>query len=249
MRIEYKPSKDSATIVADVLSCKDGTAREILCGVPIRKPMAYHGQSSKPGFYWMASTGQHVSFESKFERTILVGYDWSGTVRRVLPQPLRLYFERTARPYRHVPDFLFELVGDEHELVDVKGARARQKPLNSLTFTLTARAADLLGWAFTVATEPVPVRAANIAYFAGYRTPKFAPIDQHIPTLLNILRDDDSTVAGVFAALEATGIASGVVPAVVWRAAWKRLVFCDINRPMTMASALSLSDDTLECVR
>lgn len=110
---------------------------------PIRVTAFYRGQSSKPGHCWIASIGGHVSHESRAERSYLMELDWAGAATGVLPQPFRIHFARTARPDRHVPDFLTAHDDGAHEVVDVKGARRRDKPLNALTFDLTRRPVDV----------------------------------------------------------------------------------------------------------
>jgi hypothetical protein len=219
----------SATLTRLIDQVDAITADEVVNGQPVREPVFYKGQWSKPGWYWMASVARHVSYESKFERSFLIAADFSGTVAEVLPQPLRLHFDRAAAPYRHVPDFLLAYRDGSRELVDIKGARARQKPVNRLTFTLTGRACDQLGWAFTVFTELAPAVRANVEFLAGFRGPLLAGLDDHAVTAVEVLANGPLPFSNLVEGLAAVGVNRSVAAAVVWRAVWQRSLHTDLQ--------------------
>ena len=209
---------------------------------PIRVPAFYRGQSSKPGYYWMASVAGHVSHESKAERLYLMELDWAGTAIGVLPQPFRLHFPRDARPFKHIPDFLTQHADASHEVVDVKGARQQDKPLNKLTFDLTREACAELGFGFTVYAGPTTITEANLAFLAGYRGPGPAVLDEYLPALVDAVDGSEPTVADATKRLTSAGVMPAIAPAVVWRAMWKRLLTCDLLSPLTSATRIRLSD-------
>ena len=208
---------------------------------PIRVPAFYRGQSSKPGYYWMASLGRHITYESKAERAYLMELDWAGTATGVLPQPFRLHFPRTTRPFRHIPDFLTQHADASHEVVDVKGARQQDKPLNKLTFDLTREACAELGFGFTVYAGPTTVTEANLAFLAGYRGPGAGVLDEYLPALVDAVEGGEPTVADATRRLMGAGVMPAMAPAVVWRAMWKRLVNCDLLSPLTSSTRIRLS--------
>lgn len=208
---------------------------------PIRVPAFYRGQSSKPGYYWMASIGGHVSHESKAERLYLMERDWAGTATGVLPQPFRLHFPRTTRPFRHIPDFLTQHADGSHEVVDVKGARQQDKPLNKLTFDLTREACAELGFGFTVYAGPTTITEANLAFLAGYRGPGAAVLDEYLPALVDAADGGEPTVADAIKRLMGAGVMPAIAPAIVWRGMWKRLFTCDLLSPLTSATRIRLS--------
>ncbi|MEZ5119617.1 MAG: TnsA-like heteromeric transposase endonuclease subunit [Candidatus Nanopelagicales bacterium] len=209
--------------------------------IPIRVPAFYRGQSSKPGYNWMASIGGHVSHESKAERLYLMELDWAGTATGVLPQPFRLHFPRTTRPFRHIPDFLTQYADSSREVVDVKGARQQGKPLNKLTFDLTRDACAELGFGFTVYAGPTTISESNLAFLAGYRGPGPAVLDEYLPALVDAVDGGEPTVAEANKRLMGAGVMPAMAPAVVWRAMWKRLVTCDLLSPLTSATRVRLS--------
>jgi len=208
---------------------------------PIRVPAFYRGQSSKPGYYWMSSLGRHVTCESKAERAYLMELDWAGTATGVLPQPFRLHFPRDARPFRHIPDFLTQHADASHEVVDVKGARQQDKPLNKLTFDLTREACAELGFGFTVYAGPTTITEANLAFLAGYRGPGAGVLDDYLPTLVDAVDAGEPPVAAATKRLMDAGVMPAMAPAIVWRAMWKRLVTCDLLSPLTSATRIRLS--------
>lgn len=241
MRIEFRPTAGGATIVHDLDVWADSPTHRIVDGAPVRTPNAYRRQASKPGFYWMASVGRHVSFESRFERLILMYLDWMGTVVAVLPQPFVLHFERTDRPKRHIPDFLIEHGNGTFEVVDVKGALARDKALNRLAFTLTGHAAKTLGWAFTVATELAQTEEFNLRFLAGYRTPRYNVLNEYIPELTSALSHGPLPVGELLDRLSRAGVPSGVAPAVLWRATWFNAATVPIDTLLSDDTPVSLS--------
>lgn len=240
MRIEYVPTEGGRAVTRDLTDPAVSTT-ELLQAAPVRQPAFYHGQWSKPGWYWMASLDKHVSYESKFERSFLMEADYSGSVTTVVPQPLRLHFDRSTTPYRHVPDFLVEHAVGVPQLVDVKGARARSKPLNQLTFTLTGRACQQLGLAFTVYTEPDPVHHSNLAFIAGYRSKLHAVLDTEIPAVVDALEEGPLSFAVLCQRIVDHGVSVGAAPAVVWRAAWLRIVSAPLRpSPLGMTTLIEL---------
>lgn len=217
---------------------------DVLAATPIRVPAFYRGQSGKPGFYWMASVRRHVTHESKAERTYLMEADWAGTVTGVLPQPFRLHFPRDERPFRHIPDFLVQHDDSTLDVVDVKGARQREKPLNRLTFDLTRKACDELGFRFIVYSGPKVISEANLAFLAGYRGTAAAALDEYLPLLVDLVAGGEPTVVEVNERLTRAGVVPSVAPAIVWRAMWKRLLATDFRSPLTLTARLHLATPT-----
>ncbi len=240
MRIEYMPDGCGESVTRGLDD--PGLGYNSLFGAaPIRTPAFYKGQWSKPGWYWMASVGYHVSYESKFERSLLQEVDFRGNATMVVPQPFRLHFERSESPYRHVPDFLIGYRAARPELVDVKGARARERTLNRLTFTLTGRACQALDLDFTVYTEPEPNRQSNIAFLAGYRNPRQAIVDQFAPSLVSLLEDGPLPSYRLAEGLAARdGLSAGIAAAAVWRAVWRRLLEVPLSEPLSRETPIDV---------
>lgn len=76
-------------------------------GRPAR-PFSWHrGRRSYPGWYWSATLGRQVGFESWLERDHLVALDFDASVVGIVSQPFwLLWTPERGKPRRHAPDFL-----------------------------------------------------------------------------------------------------------------------------------------------
>lgn len=101
-------------------------AMSALAGVvaPVREPMQYRGQWSKPGWYYFAGLDEHVSYESRFEGAHLMLLDFEGAATAVVPQPFRLHWRAEKAARRHTPDFLVWRKDGTGVVIDVKGDSA-----------------------------------------------------------------------------------------------------------------------------
>lgn len=239
-RLEWQPAGGLQREVCTLTDFKGLTA-DVGSATPIRVPVFYRGQSGKPGYYWMASLRRHVTHESKAERTYLMEADWAGTVTGVLPQPFRFHFPRDERPFRHIPDFLVQRDDGTLDVVDVKGARQREKPLNRLTFDLTRKACDELGFSFVVYSGPEAITEANLAFLAGYRGTAASALDEYLPLLVDLVAAEEPQVVEVNERLTRAGVLPAVAPATVWRAMWKRLLVTDFLSPLTLTARVRLA--------
>lgn len=136
---------------------------------PIRAPAAYKGQWSKPGYYYMSSIEDLVTYESRYEMSHLAFNDLRHCVVSVCPQPFRLHWRLGETRRTHVPDFFFRCRDGSTEVLDVKGSRFASEPENAYVFGVTARACKLMGHAYHVAHDlPRPLRD-NIDWIVGAR--------------------------------------------------------------------------------
>jgi hypothetical protein len=60
---------------------RDVRARQVVAAVPWRAARSARGQSHYPGFYWSATTGSHVVYESRLELARLLVADFDPAVR------------------------------------------------------------------------------------------------------------------------------------------------------------------------
>jgi len=147
----------------------------------VRSFSARSTQEHKPGFFWMAQTGQHVPYESRLEMMILKTVDHERRVRAAISQPIVLHFVRGGKWRRHVPDFLFPLQECGALLLNVTASRRLEVERNRVNFEFCAAVSERLGWEYVTRTEPSPVYAANSTWLNGYRRP---------PWLLERYRDE-----------------------------------------------------------
>jgi hypothetical protein len=73
---------------------------------PVRSFPSYKGQRNYPGWYWSATMGRRVGFESWVERGHLVALDFDPEVTAIVSQPFWLSWRTPAGKVRwHPPDF------------------------------------------------------------------------------------------------------------------------------------------------
>jgi hypothetical protein len=139
---------------------------------PWRGFPSFRGQSNFPGWWWSATTGRHVGYESWLERDHLMLLDFDRFVTGLSSQPFRLSWDAgNGVRRRHVPDFFARLADGSGVVVDVR-ADDRIGPRDAAAFEVTAWACDLAGWQFRRVGAVGPVLLANVRWLAGYRHPR-----------------------------------------------------------------------------
>ena len=110
---------------------------------------SYRGQRNYPGWYWSATMGRRVGFESRVERDHLVALDFDPAVTAVASQPFWLLWQAGDKVRRHAPDFFARLAGGGALVVDSRpldriGERDRE------AFAAAGEACARLGWQYAV---------------------------------------------------------------------------------------------------
>jgi len=132
------------------------------------------GGRSFAGWWWLATTGRHVGYESFCERDRLMLLDFDPEVTGVAAQPLCLCWRDAAgKARRHVPDFFARLRDGRGVVVDVR-PDDRIPARDAEVFAVTARACALAGWEFRRVGEADRVLAANVRWLSRYRHPRCA---------------------------------------------------------------------------
>jgi len=88
--------------------------------VPVRSFPSYRGQKSFSGWWWAATTGEHVGYESWLERDHLMLLDFDPDVVGVAAQPFWLHWRDGHRERRHAPDFFARLTDGNAAVIDVR---------------------------------------------------------------------------------------------------------------------------------
>ncbi|WP_338058109.1 TnsA-like heteromeric transposase endonuclease subunit [Streptomyces cavernae] len=88
--------------------------------VPVRPFRWPRGQKSFAGWYWAATTQQHVGFESWLERDRILLMDFDPTVEGLASQPFWLHWHDGARERRHTPDYFVRRTDGSAVVVDVR---------------------------------------------------------------------------------------------------------------------------------
>lgn len=136
---------------------------------PVRRFASWRGQRNMPGWYWCATNGRHVGYESRLEASWLTLADYDQEIVGVSSQPFGLRGRLGNKDWRHVPDYFARLASGRGLVVDVKPARDVSSPDNQAVFSRTDEACREAGWDYQVASEPDPQVWANVSWLAGYR--------------------------------------------------------------------------------
>lgn len=139
---------------------------------PVRSFPSYPGQRNYPGWYWSATMGRRVGFESWVERGHLVALDFDPEVTAIASQPFWLSWRTPAgKVRRHAPDFFARLADGGALVIDSRPLEVADAG-DREAFAAARAACGLLGWGYAVCGEMDPVVAANHRWIAGYRHPR-----------------------------------------------------------------------------
>jgi hypothetical protein len=199
--------------------------------VPVRAFASYRGQKSFSGWWWAATTGLHVGYESWLERDHLMLLDFDPDVVGVAAQPFWLHWREGHRERRHAPDYFVRLGDGSAAVIDVR-PDDRIAPKDAEAFAATARACAQAGWCYRRVGAIDPVLAANVRWLSGYRHARC-----HRADLAERLRADFAAGAGLLAGARAAGDPIVVLP-VLFHLLWSQELLAD-------RSAVPLGPDTV----
>jgi hypothetical protein len=146
-------------------------AAEVVAAVPWRRVRSARGQAHYPGWYWSATTGGHVVYESRLELARLLVADFDPGVTAIAAQPFMLRAQAGGRIRRHVPDFLLADAGGRVRVVNVKPAQQAADPQVAEALAWPGRLIGQRGWEYEIWTGDDPLYLANLRFLAGYRRP------------------------------------------------------------------------------
>ena len=187
-----------------------------------------------PGFYWFATTGRHVPYESRLEMSVLIELDFAVEVTDVAAQPFRLACRRNGKVVNHVPDFFVLLRSGRGQVIDVKPADQVDKPANQAVFDVTRTACQEVGWDYVVATGPDPVVCANLSWLAGYRRLPADPFGYE-----RLLLDRCEHPTPVVELVASVGPPALVRP-VLFSLLWRQELKVDLARPIASDTLVAL---------
>jgi hypothetical protein len=208
------------------------TATIVLSAVPWRSIRSHRGQRHLPGWYWSATTGGHLVYESRLELARLLLADFDPDVVGIAAQPLLV---RDA-DRRHVPDFLLRRVDGSVVIVNVKPAEQLDVVEVADALAWAGRVFCERGWEHEVWSGADPQLLANVRFLAGYR---------RVELIAPVVETSAVWPAGAvlrFAAAEAALRGVGVVdprPAVLGLL-WSGRLRADLRRPLTSDSNLEV---------
>lgn len=127
--------------------------------------------TGEPGWWWSATTGQHVGFESWLERDVVMMLDFDPGVAGIISQPFWLVWNDGRRRRRHCPDYFARRSDGAAMVVDVR-ADDRIEPEDAEAFAAMEAACVLAGWGFRRVGEPGAVVTTNVRWLSRYRHPR-----------------------------------------------------------------------------
>ncbi|WP_103534753.1 TnsA-like heteromeric transposase endonuclease subunit [Streptomyces sp. SM11] len=135
---------------------------------PVRPFRWPKGGISFAGWYFCATTGEHIGYESWLERDRLILLDADPQVTGIASQPFWLHWHDGQRQRRHAPDYFVRLASGRGRVVDVRAAD-RVDEATTEAFEATERACRAVDWEFVRAGIPDPVLMANMRWLSRYR--------------------------------------------------------------------------------
>jgi hypothetical protein len=190
--------------------------------VPARSFRWSRGQGHFPGWWWLATTGRHVGYESWLERDHLMLLDFDPVVTAVASQPFWLHWHDGRRSRRHAPDFFARLADGTGVVVDVR-ADDRIGPQDAEAFEVTAWACESAGWEFRRVGTVDPVLTANVRWLSRYRHSRCAGR----PAMADVLRRAFAVPAPLLAGAAEAGDFLAVLP-VLFHLIWQRELAVDL---------------------
>ena len=138
---------------------------------PSRSFPSFKGQRDYPELWWLATTGEHVGYESWVERDVAMLLDFDPEIVAFAAQPFWLLWPGESGERRHAPDFFARRADGTGVVIDVRPDGLVDEAAAAV-FEVTASACRQAGWEFRRTGGPSAVLAANVRWLSGYRHPR-----------------------------------------------------------------------------
>jgi hypothetical protein len=142
---------------------------QLVAGRPWRVFRWRQGQAHYSGWYWSATTGGHVVYESRLELARLLLADFDPQVTAIAAQPFLVAAPSGGRVRRHVPDFLLAGRDGGVCVVNVKPADQLAVPKVAEALAWAGEVFAARGWRHEIWSGTEPAVLANVRFLAGYR--------------------------------------------------------------------------------
>jgi len=189
---------------------------------PVRRFHFEKGLRSFAGWWWFATTGCHVGFESWLERDHVMLMDFDPEITGLSSQPFWLHWRDDEGSRRHAPDFFARRADGTALVIDVR-PDDRIGGRDAGAFGVTARACAIAGWEFRRVGECDQVRVANVRWLSRYRHSRCAAPAGTVEALLEVFRQPRPLFAGAAMA----GERLRVLP-VLFHLMWQRALAADL---------------------
>ena len=200
--------------------------------LPARPFRFEKGLRSFAGWWYFATAGAHVGFESWLERDHLMLMDFDPDVRAVSSQPFWLRWrDGGGRSRRHAPDFFARKADGTGVVVDVR-PDDRVPERDAETFAATASACEAVGWEYRRAGDLDPVLVANVRWLSRYRHQRCL-----VPGVASVLLEVFAGGRCLFEGAEMAGARLRVLP-VLFHLMWRRQLAADLAVPLDMSAVV-----------
>jgi hypothetical protein len=208
-------------------------AEQLAAGRPWRVFRWRQGQAHYSGWYWSATTGGHVVYESRLELARLLLADFDPRVRAIAAQPFLVTAPSGGRVRRHVPDFLLADRDGGVCVVNVKPADQLAVPKVADALAWAGEVFAARGWRHEIWSGTDPVLLANVRFLAGYRHP--GRVDAG---LVAAVMDRGDATAGIGDLEGAWPGRAGEVRAAVLHLVWRGVFRADLSVPLSAGTML-----------
>lgn len=202
---------------------------DVLAGLPVREMRWFAGRQCYSGWYWSATTGGHVVYESRLELARILLADRDPEVVSIAAQPFWLEWFDGSRTRRHVPDLLLGRADGSVAVVDVKAAHRLEDPKVSWQFAWTELLVSARGWDFEVWSEADRVLLENVRFLAGYR--RGALVDSVLAEAVLGAVDEPVAISDLERSLVEAEAPASTRP-VILHLLWSGRLSADLSRPL-----------------
>lgn len=233
VRLEFAPSDGSRAVT----SLSQANPDEVASGQPVRSFASYAGMRHYPGWWWSATTGDHVPYESLLERERIMLADFDTGITHIAAQPFGITGSLNGVDRRHVPDFLLR-GPNEVLVVDVKPARMLDRPEVADVLEWTTALMAERGWRYEVWSGASATTLENVRFLAQGRRPLVD--DAALATLRRTGQTGDSLAKALATAVASEPSLSiesarAAMVRLLWRQEWR----VDLATPVNGASRIT----------
>ncbi|WP_323747554.1 TnsA-like heteromeric transposase endonuclease subunit [Catenulispora rubra] len=207
---------------------------EVLDGLPVREFRSYAGQRHYSGWFFSATMGRLLVYESLLELSRLQLADFDHDTVGILGQPFQLIGADGRRIRRHVPDILLSGRDGTVTVVDVKPAYLVEDEKVATIFEWTRLLCARRGWRFEVYTGAARYPLENIRFLLGYRRAELVRADL-IHSVLDAV-GPSSTLGEVERRLN--GVAPAVIRPVILHLLWTHQLTTNLGVVLGSTSVL-----------
>ncbi|MCA0181102.1 MAG: TnsA-like heteromeric transposase endonuclease subunit [Actinobacteria bacterium] len=211
---------------------------EVARGLPVRSFPSYAGMGHYPGWWWSATVGDHVGYESLLERDRLMLADFDRDVVAILSQPFGISGRDGDALRRHVPDYLLLHRNGTVEVVDVKPADMLDKPDVAVVLNWTGRLLAERGWRYSIWSGADPIELTNVRFLAQGRRSRFVDSDA-MATLARAGRPG-RTLGAALAEAARSPHSSATLRAALITLLWKQTWQVALDQPIDMSTEIRM---------